>query len=73
VAVGKWADLVLLNGNPLKDIKNTAQPAGVMISGRWLDRAELDSRLAALEGKLYDDPRFKNKAKTTVSPPQSSP
>jgi imidazolonepropionase-like amidohydrolase len=46
VAVGKRADLLLLNGNPLEQIRNTAQPAGVMIGGRWLPREELDRRVA---------------------------
>ena len=36
VTVGKQADLVLLNGNPLTNIRNTASPVGVMIGGRWL-------------------------------------
>lgn len=42
VAVGKRADLVLLRGNPLVDIRNTTQPAGVMLNGRWLAQAALD-------------------------------
>ena len=53
VAVGKRADLVLLAGNPLADVRHTAHPAGVMFGGRWLPRAEIDRRLAALEGKVY--------------------
>ncbi len=48
VAVGKWADLVLLNGNPLRDIRRTREPAGVMVGGRWLDREALDRGLLAL-------------------------
>ncbi len=52
LAVGKRADMVLLPGNPLKDIRYTAHPAGVMIAGRWLDRAELDSKLKELEGVM---------------------
>jgi hypothetical protein len=43
--VGKRADLVLLQGNPLQDIANTARIAGVMINGRWLAKAEIDKRL----------------------------
>jgi imidazolonepropionase-like amidohydrolase len=42
VAVGKRADLVLLYGNPLADIRHAREPAGVMLDGRWLDRAALD-------------------------------
>lgn len=42
VAAGKRADLVLLKGNPLADIHNTAALAGVMVGGRWLPRGELE-------------------------------
>ena len=52
VAVGKRADLVLLQGNPLKDIGNVAHPAGVMIGGRWFARDDLDRRMAAYDGTL---------------------
>jgi imidazolonepropionase-like amidohydrolase len=45
VAVGKRADVVLVNGNPLEDVTHTRQPAGVMIGGRWLSRAEINRRL----------------------------
>jgi imidazolonepropionase-like amidohydrolase len=47
VAVGKRADLVLLHGNPLQDVRRTWEPAGVMLAGRWLDRAALDQRQLA--------------------------
>lgn len=46
IEVGKTADLVLLDGNPLANIETVRQVAGVMIRGRWLDAAELASRLA---------------------------
>jgi imidazolonepropionase-like amidohydrolase len=49
IAVGKRADLVLLDGNPLEDVQNARRPAVVMIGGRWLARDELDRRLAANE------------------------
>jgi imidazolonepropionase-like amidohydrolase len=52
VAVGKRADLVLLAENPLADIRHAAQPAGVMWSGRWLARADLDRMLTLLEGTI---------------------
>ncbi len=48
VEVGKRADLVLLDGNPLTDIANVGRKAGVMVAGRWLPKAEIESRLAAL-------------------------
>ncbi len=47
IEAGKRADLVLLEGNPLQDISNTARIAGVMIGGRWLPKTEIDRRLAA--------------------------
>jgi imidazolonepropionase-like amidohydrolase len=45
VAVGKRADLLLLDGNPLADIKNVARKAGVMVRGRWLPWSEIQARL----------------------------
>lgn len=45
---GKRADLVLLSGNPLQDIANTTRITGVMRGTRWLARADIDARLAAL-------------------------
>jgi len=48
IAVGKRADLVLLDANPLIDVGNTTRRAGVMLRGRWLPKAEIDTRLAAI-------------------------
>jgi hypothetical protein len=45
VEVGKRADLVLLEANPLEDVANTRQIAGVMVRGRYYDRANLDLML----------------------------
>jgi imidazolonepropionase-like amidohydrolase len=45
VEVGKRADLVLLDANPLEDITNTRRIAGTMVRGRWYDRADLDRML----------------------------
>ena len=45
VAVGKRADLLLLDANPLADIKNMARKAGVMVRGRWLPWSEIQARL----------------------------
>lgn len=53
IEAGKAADLVLLGGDPLRDIDNVALRAGVMTRGRWLDaaaiRGELD-RIRAMNG-----------------------
>jgi imidazolonepropionase-like amidohydrolase len=42
---GYRADLVLLAGDPLRDIRRTQQIAGVMQDGRWLDRKMLAALL----------------------------
>jgi imidazolonepropionase-like amidohydrolase len=46
VAVGKRADLVLLDANPLTDITNVRRIHAVMLRGRLLDRTELERLLA---------------------------
>jgi Amidohydrolase family len=48
IETGKRADLVLLDANPLADIRNTTRRAGVMLRGRWLPKTEIDTRLAAV-------------------------
>ena len=45
VANGKIADLVLLDANPLDDIRNTTKINSVVVSGRLLDKTALDQRL----------------------------
>jgi imidazolonepropionase-like amidohydrolase len=49
VEKGKLADLVLLDANPLEDIRNTQKIAAVIVNGRYLSRAELDKMLAGVE------------------------
>jgi|1186.fasta_scaffold01508_2 imidazolonepropionase-like amidohydrolase len=46
---GKYADLVLLDGNPLEDISNTQQIAAVIVNGRYINRAGLDKMLSGVE------------------------
>jgi hypothetical protein len=36
---------MLVAGNPLEDVGALARPEGVMVRGRWLDRAALDAGL----------------------------
>ncbi|MDJ0907446.1 MAG: amidohydrolase family protein [Woeseiaceae bacterium] len=49
VAVGKEADLVLLDANPLEDIANSRRVHGVMLRGSWHDSADLQNRLEPFE------------------------
>jgi len=46
---GKFADLVLLNANPLEDIRNTQKIEAVVVNGRYLSRSDLDKMLAEAE------------------------
>lgn len=48
IAVGKQADLVLLDGNPLSDITHTTRRSGVMVRGVWIPQAEIQRRLDAI-------------------------
>ena len=38
---GKMADLVILDANPLSDIRNTRRIRAVVLNGRWLERASI--------------------------------
>ncbi len=49
VRPGMVADLLLLDADPLADIRNTRGIAGVALNGRYLDRAALDALLAEAE------------------------
>jgi imidazolonepropionase-like amidohydrolase len=45
---GKLADLILLDANPLDDIRNTQRIAAVIVRGRYLSRPDLDKMLAGV-------------------------
>ena len=49
VAVGKVADLVVLEADPLVDIRNVTKIATAIANGRYFDRAQLDRVLADVE------------------------
>ena len=49
IAVGRVADMVLLSDDPLADIANTRNIAGVLLRGAWLPRADLDRALADVQ------------------------
>jgi hypothetical protein len=58
VAVGKLADLVLLEGNPLDDIRNTRQIRAVVLNGRLFDRRALDQLLGEVETAVNREGAF---------------
>ncbi len=51
VEKGKLADLVLLDADPLTDIKNTKTIASVVVGGKVLTRETLDKSLSEVEAK----------------------
>ncbi|HEX6893067.1 MAG TPA: amidohydrolase family protein [Chryseolinea sp.] len=48
---GYTADLVLIDGNPLQDIKQTRKVRGVMLNGKWLSREYIDAGLKPLANR----------------------
>jgi hypothetical protein len=52
---GKIADLVLLNKNPVKDIRNTQEIEAVFTNGRYLNRKDLDSLLLSVENYIKNE------------------
>jgi hypothetical protein len=48
VEVGRRADLILLEANPLEDIGNVKRRSGVMVRGRWLPKSAIHQRLEAI-------------------------
>jgi imidazolonepropionase-like amidohydrolase len=51
IRAGLAADFILARGNPLDDVSVLSRPEGVMVRGHWLDRAELDRRLAEIAAR----------------------
>ena len=64
ITPGKRADLVLLDGNPLTDIRAAERIAGVMVRGRWMSKDYIARRL---EGVERDNARTSRQAADVVS------
>ena len=48
VAVGSEADLILLDANPLEDVRNVRKQAVVTLRGRWFVHSELEGMLQSI-------------------------
>jgi len=51
---GKIADMVLLEANPLDDIRNTRRIVGVVLHGRYVPKSELQNMLSSAEVAARD-------------------
>jgi imidazolonepropionase-like amidohydrolase len=51
IAIGKRADLILVDANPLQSIDNMSRRSGVMVRGRWLPDSEIQARLAQIASR----------------------
>jgi imidazolonepropionase-like amidohydrolase len=49
IEVGKRADLILVNRNPLNDVSSLQERIGVMLRGRWMPEDEIETMLAGIE------------------------
>src|SRR5581483_6005033 len=57
VEVGKRADLILVDDNPLKDVANVARRSGVVLRGQWLPEARLRKMLDDLAATYANQKR----------------
>jgi imidazolonepropionase-like amidohydrolase len=52
IEVGKRADLILVNGNPLEDVNNIKNIQGVMAAGRWYSNQTLENMIEMVDPTL---------------------
>ena len=57
VAPGKAADLLVLDANPLADIRNTQRIHAIVANGRLISRSERERMLADIETEAANTPR----------------
>jgi imidazolonepropionase-like amidohydrolase len=55
IEVGKIADLVLLDADPLADIRNARQIAGVVLRGRWYNAPALKKMLDSMPSQFVQE------------------
>ena len=49
IEIGKRADLILLDSNPLQDLSSLKNNSGVMVAGRWLSKEFISDKLSEIE------------------------
>lgn len=54
IGTGKAADLVLVDANPLEDVDHVARRSGVMVRGRWLPEADIQTRLEEIAAAVLE-------------------
>ena len=52
---GAFADLILLDENPLENIQSTIAIRGVMVKGQWLSKTKIDQRLGEIAKAYLED------------------
>jgi hypothetical protein len=65
VREGLDADLILVDANPLEDIRSLRKLSGVMVRGEWLSRKDLDAKLNELATRV-------NPKQAAVNPRQAA-
>lgn len=58
--IGQRGDLVLLDADPVADIRNTKRIAGVSLQGQWMARTDLDRLLLEVEQSAQSDCGMQN-------------
>ncbi|WKZ79757.1 MAG: amidohydrolase family protein [Fimbriimonadaceae bacterium] len=54
IAAGLRADLLMVDGNPLENIRSTSDISGVMVRGKWYSSADLRARLRSISEEYRD-------------------
>lgn len=52
IAPGYRADLILLEDNPLEDVRNARKISAVAIAGNWVEKSQFDSKRAELASRF---------------------
>ncbi len=55
IEIGKFADLVLLDKNPIENIENTRKISGVFVNGKWISKEKIDTMLSDLAEKNIEN------------------